>query len=1063
MNRPLCSLWTTIAWLLATSAVPAAERPLEIRTKTLKAAFLNGSLRALTDAKGRACVRPSDAPRGLGIHRKEATHYAIAGIDGNDSAADRAVRKYGHFTDIEGAEAACTFRVDESTGDLILAQHCSSPVAGVWGVSWQVADVPLDYAIIVPGRSGVRLTAATEGREHQFDYPMGWEAQLVIVEGQEGGFYIWADDVKGRFKRLVVQRGEKGWRLTLVTINFAPFDELAGCESVLWHLNVYEGDWRVPARRYRDWAEANLRPTAVAQQTPGWVKDTRAMVIMGMDSNVLKALATRLDPKQTVVYVPGWRAAGYDRDYPAYDQPVDALKPFVELAHRLGFRVMLHVNYFGVDPLNPLYEKFEPHQVCDPWGSHEKQWWLWTRAEPEIRFAYINPALKAWRDCFTDAMVKLCRDYEIDSLHLDQTLCAYNDHNGLIDGMSMIEGNVALHRQLREALPEVALSGEGLNEVTYRYEAFAQRHVWGLNHVDGVWDRRWLDVAHPICSYLFRPYTIINGYLGCAPPTNSQLYAAWNEAYEHWGVIPTLKPALEQIEDPNGFSRQFFDEAAFWQERRLEIDLESPWPPDVVFPFRTADGKRAMRTTDGRFVCGEREISRTITSVGELEARGSIPGWRAFDGRRLFGLDPDHWYPYFNQPRDPGLFHVAELPPDLIAEAVIDWGDLAMVRTRSRTTVVADLASLLDRAACGSRPFESEAVEVTGPLASPDGAHFRSDGDTVFAHPPWMARRSDPETGRVESGGTGVAFARFSVELPPDGRIRFLAEVAMDQGALGPDKTDGVTFSVSARGDDRELKQELHHATGDRRSLELDLTPLAGQSVTVELCVHPGPDRKPSFDWARWFGPRIERDIQREGPLAVAGGTPWQLALGTRGPLPIESDANGQRVLAPLPGTVLFLKERPAAVDLPVDLAEQPRLVGFVGETGATIESPRIAGVRPGPAVVGGTERKGLHVHPPEHGRTVAQLRMTLPDEPAVMHSWVGIRDGSESTGVVFIVEINGGEVARTRLLPGKWELLTADLSQWAGTPVVLSLVTDSDGPFNFDWAHWAEPRIEAK
>ena len=186
-------------------------------------------------------------------------------------------------------------------------------------------------------------------------------------------------------------------------------------------------------------------------------------------------------------------------------------------------------------------------------------------------------------------------------------------------------------------------------------------------------------------------------------------------------------------------------------------------------------------------------------------------------------------------------------------------------------------------------------------------------------------------------------------------------------------------------------------------------------------------------------------------------------ALSTRGPLPIESDADGQKVLAPLPGTVLFLKERPAAVDLPVDLAGQPRLVGFVGETGAALESPRVAGVRPGPAVVGGTKRNGLHAHPPDHGRTVAQLRMTLPEEPAEMRSWIGVRDGSESTGVVFIVEVNGGEVARARLLPGKWELLAADLSQWAGTPVVLSLVTDSDGPFNFDWAHWAEPRIEAK
>ncbi len=1061
MNRHLCIV---LSLLLPSSVALAADRPLEIRTKTLQATFTNGSLSALADAAGRVYVEPPHEPRALGIHRIDATHYATAARTESDPAdADETLRRYGDFTDLEGAHAEATFAVEQTMGDLIVTQRGTSPAKGVWGTSWQIAEVPLDYAIIVPGRSGVRLTADTPGREHQFDYPIGWEAQLVIVEGRESGFYLWAEDVKGRFKRLVVSRGDRGWRLALITINFAPFDELVDCQSVAWHLNVYQGDWRVPARRYRDWAEAHLRPTPIEKQQPGWVKDIRTMVILGMDQEVIEALAARLDPEQTILYVPAWREAGYDRDYPTYDEPFDQLEPFVELAHCLGFRVMLHVNYFGVDPLNPLYEKFEPYQLRDPWGSHEKQWWLWTRAEPEIRFAYINPALKAWRDHFTSAMVKLCRDYRIDALHLDQTLCIINDHNGLVDGMSTIEGNLALHRQLREALPDVALSGEGLNEITCRYEAFAQRHAWGLNHVDGTWDRRWLELSHPISSYLLRPYTIINGYLGCAPPTDGQLYAAWNEAYEHWGVIPTLKPSLPQILEPTGFSRQFFDEAAFWQKERLEIELEGPWPDDVAFPFRTADGRRAVRTSDGRFVCGDHQISRTVTRVGELEALGTIPGWRAFDDRRLFGLNPQCWYPYFDQPRDASFFHLSRLPEGLIAEAVISWGELAMVRTRSRTNVVADLAEMLDGARCGSRPFEGEAVEVTGPLESPDGAHFRSDGDAIFAHPPWKAQWKNPETGQMQSGGTGVAYARFMIELPGEGRLRFLAEVAMDQGALGPDKSDGVTFAVTVQCDDRQLERKLHHATDERRPVELDLTPLAGKRVAVELCVDPGPDRSPSFDWARWFRPRIERSFQKEGVVAVAGPTPWKIALCGREALPVESECKEQRFTAPLPGTLLLLRDRPPAVELPVDLITQSYSLGFLANTGAEIEAPAFVGMIPGRAVVGGVERNGLHAHPPNQARTIAHLPMTLPTRPAVLRASVGLRDGSQSTGVLFLVEVNGQEVARRRMLPGKREPLEADLSPWAGKPVVLSLVTDSAGPYNFDWAHWAEPKIEAK
>jgi len=1058
MNRPIGTkpslAWTILALLVGGSASPAAETPVRLDTKTLEAQFSRGSLSSLVDGAGRVYVQSPKELRGLGIHRVEATHHATGAGTAESPPRDsnEVLRAYRGFTDLEGAAAECTLRIDEATGDVILNQRCSSPAAGVWGVSWQIATIPLDYAVIVPGRSGIRLTATSPGREHQFDYPIGWEAQLVIVEGAAGGFYVWAEDARGRFKRLIVERDDDGWRLTFVTINFAPFDELAACESVVWHLNVYEGDWRVPARCYRDWAEAHFRPTPVAEQRPAWVQDARVMVIMGMDADVLRALATRLDPKQTIVYVPSWRAAGYDRDYPTYDQPFDRLKPFVELAHELGFRVMLHVNYFGVDPLNPLYEKFEPYQVRSPWGKHEKQWWLWTRAEPEIRFAYINPALKAWRDHFTEAMSKLCRDYAIDALHLDQTLCLFNDHNGLIDGASMIEGNVALHRQLREALPEVALSGEGLNEITYRHEAFAQRHVWGISHTEGTWNRRSLAMAHPISSYLFRPYTIINGYLGCAPPTNGQLYAAWNEAYEHWGVIPTLKPALAKIAEPTGFSRQLFDEAAFWQKHRLEIDPEGPWPEDVAFPFRTADGRRAVRTSDGRFLCGDHEVSRTITGVGQVDAPGTIPGGVAFDEERLFGLDPECWYPYFDEPRDPSVFHVSKLPDDLIAEAVVSWDELAMVRTRSRTTTVADLAAMTDHARCGSRPFEGEPLEVDGPLVAPDGARFESQGETLFAHPPWKA-----------SGGSGVAYASFTTRLPSDGQLRFTAQVAMDKGALGPDKTDGVTFGVTARAKGRELKRDLHNATDERRTLELDLTPLAGETVEVELTVHPGPDRSPSFDWARWLRPRIERSVRGEDALAVGGPTPWELALGSAGQLPIETNGDSQQVLASLPGTVLFLRQRPAAIELPVDLTGKQAHVGFLGDAGLVIEPEPFVGVHPGRAAVGGVERDGLGAHPPNQGRTIAHLPMTLPRAPAVFRSWVGVRDGSESTGVLFLVEVNGQEVARRRVLPGKWESIEVDLSRWVGQPVVLALVTDSDGPFSFDWAHWGQPRIEAR
>ena len=1043
-----CLVLLTVLCVAAKS--PAEDRPLVVNSGEFSAQFSAGSMRSLIATDGTVFVRPPQKSQGVGMYHVDKEQFATSTegpnrLEGSESVS----RRYQGFSETTKTEARNSFRVDSESGDLVIGQDCTSPEPGVWGVSWSIGEIPLEYSIIVPGRSGIRLTADVPGREHQFDYPMAWEAQMVIVEGPDRGFYVWADDARGRFKRLVVQRDNHGWRLTFVSINQAPFDRLTESRSVDWRLNTYRGDWRVPAGRYRNWADANLRPVPVEEQKPAWVKDIRCVVIMGMNHEMLAALPQRLDPEQTILYIPSWRAAGYDRDYPAYDRPYEQLKGFVERAHQLGFRVMLHVNYFGVDPLNPAYERFEPFQVRSPWGEHEKEWWLWTRAEPEIRFAYINPALKPWRDYFTEAMVKLCRDYRIDSLHLDQTLCIYNDHNGPIDGMTMIEGNLALHRQLREALPDVALSGEGLNEITYRHEAFAQRHAWGLNHADGTWDRRWLELAHPICSYLFRRYTVINGYLGCAPPTAGQIYPAWNEAYEHWGVIPTLKPSLDQIKQPTGFSRQFFDEVSFWQESRLDIEMESDWPASVAFPFRTADGRRAVRTIDGRLLCGEKQISRTLTGLERFETAGTVPGWQAYDGERLLGLDPDHWYPCFDEPRDLDAFHVSELPDSVILQGVYCSAGMAVVRTTSRSRVVADLVDLLNGATVGSRSFDGQTDEAIGPRMAADGAQFQpASGDSLSAHPPWKGDKQ------------GIAFARYTVDLPKKDQLKLIADVFIDAQATKQDQADGVLFGISATSGNQRLDAEVHNDSDRPKTLELDLTSLAGRRVDVELTVHPGENLAVSFDWARWKRPRIEQDVMGEAPLAVAGGKPWKVAIGRNGPLAVTAHGTTQRVVAGLPGTVFFLDEQPAAVELPADLVSLERQVFYFGDSDAGSARPNFVGVAVTESTVNGVSRGGLFAHPPDHGGTVINFPMKLPADAGEFHSFVGIRDGSTSTGVVFSVEVNGQEVANRKMQPGGWETLSADLSQWAGKPIVLSLVTDSDGPYTCDWAQWGEPKI---
>lgn len=1062
---------TAVILLLSALSGTAADR-VTVATPTLAAAFVAGTLAELRVADA-AVVVPSELSL-TGLLRVGKDHWVVP------AAAEAAAaltpgqalqRTYRDLADLPGSVLTNTYSL--AGEDVVITQQATSPQPGVHGVQWGLGRVPLTYNIVVPGNGGVRLTRESADSSFQFDYPISWEAQFVVIEGPGHGVCVWADDAVGRYKRLTVRKTKDGWQLGFTTHNNAPFAALTECTSVAWHVSPYAGDWRVPARRYRDWAATAWQLTPRAAQTPVWAKDIRFLAITGQEVPVLASLAKRVDARQTLLYVPNWRQFGYDRMYPDYTAN-DTFPRFVEQAHALGFRVMVHVNYFGCDPQSPEYATFETYQVRNPW-SHEREWWLWERADPIIKFAYINPACKAWRDLQIGRWKELVERYQVDALHLDQTLCIYNDDNGLIEGMTMIEGNLALHRELRQALPEVAISGEGLDEVTLRYEAFAQRHSYGLDFIEGTWDRARLAMAHPISAYVFNGFTQPYGYLGMCSPDTGQLYAAWRENYKHWGVIPSLAwPSQGLVDEPSGFALQCLQEAACFTRHRLDPDLDGAWPSSVYFPYRGADGVRAAYREEGAGTtfgtaqgAVQEEVSRVVTGVTEVALPGSIPGWQCYNDQHIFGLDPDTWYAYSAVARDLKAFHVNHLPTGFTAARVTQAEQIAVVEVRDVGSVTV-LARRFEQATCGSRPFAGEALEVSGPLSDAvDGALFVSQGPDIHAHPPWKAQSKNPQTGVLEASGTGVAFARFPVALPDvQGTIWFRCQVAMDKGAVGEGKTDGVLYRVvaSAAGVP-EAVAEVLNATSTHAALDLDLSAFRGKEVRLELQAHPGPQRTATFDWARWYQPRVEVERHQQGSIGISAA-PFTYALSSAGEAAtvIERAGDDLTVRMELPGSLILLKAPPPPVTLPLDLATRPFILTFTSASGQLLERPQYASAVPAEASVGGVRRAGLSTHPPAHGLTTVDYPMQLPVSPAIhVRGFVGLRDGSKSEGCGFIVKANGVPVAHLRKLPGEWSELSADLSPWAGKPIVLSLVTDSEGPFSFDWASWGEVRVVAE
>lgn len=977
------------------------------------------------------------------------------------------------FALAEGTEMRMTVAVDPATQDVLIRQSGAGERKGLQAVQWGIANLDArNLRTLVPGNSGVCLTQRCPQQDMRFQWPVGWEAQIAIVEGPRGGFSVRSEDAEMRFKGMRWQRDRDRVSLSFESQNYAPVDDLTAVESVEWRIAFFEGDWRTPAKRYRDWMEKTWGLARLASQRPAWVKDIRFLVICGMERDVLDALKARVPPSATLLYIPGWRKDPYDKNYPDYTAD-EKFGEFVRYAKGLGYHVMPHMNYFGCDPKHPAYEQFRQWHMRDPF-TKDLLWWTWPHSwalkpgeEPTIRFAYIHPGSKAWRDDLTRRLVAAQREYGFDAIHLDQTLCICNAAAGKVDGLYVPQGNVLLHKQLREAMPDVALSGEGLDEVTCRYEAFAQRHASGaVDHSRGTWNDEFIECDHAISSYFFTPYTRIYGYLGMTNPDNQGLYLAWKRAYENWGVIPTYpRPTKAQIESGSAMVNTLFKEARLWVEDALEPDFEGAWTPQTKFRYvgRTGQavtcdrdgfgGSRMNRTAGG----ASRLVYGTVRGRGRLEGPGSIAGWCAYNEKGIFGLDPDSTYLYVDDPRDLRAVHLSQAPDDALIRVLMHDDAKFMVECVGRPEEGAyDFVTHVDEAETG--------IVVDGKRGEMDhGAAFSSTNATcggavkrcIFAHPPWKVKATGPEPART--------LGRFSVDLPKNDRAFLELAVGLRDGVNG--RSDGARFLVEVEGE--PVFDEVW-AKSEWREARISLEKWCGKRVGIVFITTPGPADEVSFDWACWGEPRVRMEtpprrvgIRLASPkeVVLALGTDpdlkWRTAQGNDGMYSCDVDMT-------MPGRTVFLWEKAKPASPPLDLAATPFSVSVAVE-GAPAQGPiQHVGAAAAEAKSNGIEKRGINAHPPNGGRTSVDYLLQLPDKkPLALSFAVGLRDGSLSTGVIFLVEANGQELYRQRVTrPDGWHPGEVDLSQFAGKELLLSLIVDSDGPYNYDWATWAEPML---
>ena len=947
--------------------------------------------------------------------------------------------------------------VDARSGDLLIEQEGTSDTAGVYGIQWGCINLNSgNLDLILPADGGQIINAMAPFTSRDFHYPFpSWEVQLAILQGEQGGFFVRGADETFQFKALHYEKYFESFALGFETQNQAPFDALTSAKSVVWRLNTYIGDWRVPARQYRDWMDRTFKPWRL-DEMPAWVGEIGLVVTYidpRLDVDILDTLAEQVDPARTLLYLNQWRRDPFDVNFPDYTAKPE-LGRFVEAARQYGFRVMLHVNLIGVNADHPRYAEFQKFQYRNPWTGN-LMGWFWDRTDiPRNRIAAINPASAEFRKYFVQQLKEVWQKYGVDAFFLDVSARVENDANGLIDGLNAGQGNVLLHKELA-AMPGVVLGGESLHEGTFFRESFAQR--WKN---PPQWDPTRRSTPHPISAFLFSPYTVPYGYLGLPnPDRGTKLYQEYLDSYEIWGVLPTLR--LSSVADL-GLERVRTQEllaiARTWQQLGLKPDFESDWTPNTLFQYVGEDGEiAALKKTEtgATFVLPEESLGyERVLGVTQVKTQRNIPHWSAYNETSLLGLHPEKSYFLDDTPRDFSQAHVNALPEGVsVTESRVTENAALFRFERMDTSHEIDLLSELHLVRTGI-------VHKGKELPRQRGASFHKTEVSIAGvrksaideHPPYENIHDDYIRGDTST------FGEWTLSLPDTSTPLYLDfDIGLREGSEG---SDGVTFIVSIQG--TEIFRRLYNVQRWEH-VRLDLTPYRKQRVTLRFSTTPGPVGNGAWDWAVWGDPEITYE-----PVAQLTDIGFFIPNEPIRTFPdtLENRGNGQYWLkTQLPAQVLILFGTPQQTEMLDNLRDAHFIAGLQFDSIFREGSLWDFGNRSGLTATG-VRKQTLDGHPPAGGQTVLQFLLALPAAEEVTFSFsMGLPDENCSIdGVVFKVLLNG-QVRFEHLAfnePG-WVDTRIPLSEFAGETVLLELVTDSGETVSCDWAHWADLFITAK
>jgi hypothetical protein len=943
--------------------------------------------------------------------------------------------------------ATVAVRVDPASQEIVITLSAQAASPGLSSASWVIAGLDLtEGRLVVPADTGIAFDQQHPGIGASVQYPGRWNAQMAVYEAARGSMVVYSTDNEFLFKDLQIGSRVGGTLdVSLATEAIAPWARAADVPAVEWRLKAFAGGWRAAAQAYRDWLAAN-RPASSAE-AHAWVRDIRTVVRLDpIDPSLLDRIAALFDPAETMIYLPDWRLSAYDTNYPDYT-PAPGVAAFAARAHSMGFKVMLHVDLFGVSPSNPGFAAVQQWQAKDP-ASLQPLGWLWGSdpATTQNRFAFINPAASAFRKLLVARIGAAVAAVGPDALHLDMSGFPFNDGNGLIEAMSFPQGAVQLHKDLAAAFPNLVFGGEGMNDTIFPYNCFAQS--WWGGDVDSPGTPLAGDpLGHPITNFLFNSQAggqiEYYGHLA-QPPASDSTFVSVVEADERRGILPSLHVSGAgdlDLSDPDNV--RLIGWLQLWQADAFEPNWRAAGD-GALMQYQGKGNATATLTDTGtlvRLAAGDSPVYQRVHDAERETTTGSIANWPAFDGNGIYGLDPSAVYWLDSTPRPP-MTHLPSVPPGIeIGPDTMIGPDFAYFDFRP--VPLFDFYKELWTAKIGITYGGADLPLGDGATAQVQEA---SVGGVVrpalFMAPPWQAHAG------------GETFVEWQVTV--DGPSVFSFSAGVSDGATCD--TDGVTFRVEVNG---LILWQQNIFMGRWVEASVDLSPYAGSTVRLRLVSNPGPRNDPNCDWAS-FSDLALTSVSGNHisvPMVFGPGVSASV-LGGDGAFAAQAPGTGMVSGVPVPGRFVLFSAAPTGVTDGSALATLRYEVwkgsdGQMAAPGSVFNSGSVGTT----SSDGVTQENAIFAHPPNFGRTILSWALALPGGEGLQLNWsAGLADGAQSdTGVQFSVRING--VTYWTFFdrsPSGWQPSGLDLSSWAGQNILVQLVTDSVGDNAFDWAWWA-------